>query len=380
MADGRGNTSYTYDNMDRLKTKITPQGTLTYGYDTVGNVTSMVSSNVNGTSVGYTYDEVNRLKTVVDNRLSAGQNTTTYTYDPANNLVTVTYPNGVQSTFVYDTLNRVTSMPTTRSGSTIASYGYTLGATGNRETSSEFGGRALTWTYDGIYRLTNEAISSDPAGKNGTLGYGLDPVGNRLSLTSTLPGITPGAWTYDANDRLPTSTETYDLNGNATASGARAFTYDFENRVKSMNGTGVTLQYHGDGNRVVKTVGGTTTRYLVDDLNPTGYAQVVEEVAGGTVQRTYTYGLQRISQYQQINNIWTASFYGYDGMGSVRLLTDASGTVTDRYDYDAWGNAVNVTGSTPNAYLYRGEQYDPDLTLYYLRARYFGNPRLLARE
>ena len=27
-------------------------------------------------------------------------------------------------------------------------------------------------------------------------------------------------------------------------------------------------------------------------------------------------------------------------------------------------------GTTPNNYLYRGEQYDPDLGLYYLRARY----------
>jgi RHS repeat-associated protein len=52
------------------------------------------------------------------------------------------------------------------------------------------------------------------------------------------------------------------------------------------------------------------------------------------------------------------------------------------YDYDAWGNTVNTTGSTPNVYLYRGEQFDYDLGLYYLRARYF-NPltgRLLSRD
>jgi RHS repeat-associated protein len=30
-----------------------------------------------------------------------------------------------------------------------------------------------------------------------------------------------------------------------------------------------------------------------------------------------------------------------------------------------------TTGTTPNAYLYRGEQLDTDLNLYYLRARYF---------
>ena len=34
---------------------------------------------------------------------------------------------------------------------------------------------------------------------------------------------------------------------------------------------------------------------------------------------------------------------------------------------------INSTGTTPNNYLYRGEQFDRDLGLYYLRARYY-NP------
>ena len=263
-----------------------------------------------------------------------------------------------------------------------ASYSYTLSPTGNRTGAVESSGRTLNWSYDGIYRLTNEAISLDPHSINGSVGYGLDPVGNRLSQGSTIPGIGTGSFTYDADDRL--NTETYDANGNTLVTGARTFTYDFENRLQSMTeGTvTVTIQYDTDGNRVAKTVGAVTTRYLVDDLNPTGYAQVVEEVTGTTAQRIYTYGLQRISQTQQIANAWTPAFYGYDGAGTVRLLTDGTGTVTDTYDYDAWGNAVNTTGSTPNVYLYRGEQYDPDLGLYYLRARYF-NPatgRFLSRD
>jgi RHS repeat-associated protein len=56
--------------------------------------------------------------------------------------------------------------------------------------------------------------------------------------------------------------------------------------------------------------------------------------------------------------------------------------VTDTYDYDAFGNKINSTGTTPNNFLYRGEQYDPDLGLYYLRARYY-NPatgRFLSRD
>ena len=59
-----------------------------------------------------------------------------------------------------------------------------------------------------------------------------------------------GTFTYDVKGQL--STETYDSNGNATVSGARTFAYDFENRLKSMKGGAVTLQYDGDGNRVVK--------------------------------------------------------------------------------------------------------------------------------
>ena len=126
--------------------------------------------------------------------------------------------------------------------------------------------------------------------------YCLDPVGNRLPEYSTLPGINPIAGTYNADDEI--SSETYDANGNVIATGGKTYTYDSQNHMITANNGQVTMIYDGDGNRVSKTVGGVTTQYLVDDLNPTGYAQVVEEVVNGAVTRQYTYGLQRISQHQ----------------------------------------------------------------------------------
>ena len=364
------------------------QSTLGYTYYADGQVESITSSNANGASVTYAYDDLNRLSTVVDNNLT-GQNTTTYTYDPASNVATVLYPNGLQSSFTYDQLNRLTELSTTTTPAD--DYRYTLGATGNRTNATEQNGRTLAWSYDNIYRLTGETITGDPAnnnGDNGSATYTLDPVGNRTAAASTLSGINPIAGTYNANDQI--SSETYDANGNVTHTGAMSYTYDSENHMLTASGNGksITMIYDAFGNRVAKTVGTVTTQYLVeDDVNPTGYPQVIEELSGpigaGVVTRVYTYGLQRISQLLASgNSTWTPSFYVYDGAGSVRQLTDVNGTPTDEYEYDAYGNSFTKSGATPNNYLYRGEQYDSDLGLYYLRARYY-NPltgRFMSRD
>lgn len=59
-----------------------------------------------------------------------------------------------------------------------------------------------------------------------------------------------------------------------------------------------------------------------------------------------------------------------------------TGNIIVTYDYDAFGNSVSTSGNTPNEFLYRGEMYDSDLGLYYLRARYM-NPltgRFMSRD
>ena len=134
---------------------------------------------------------------------------------------------------------------------------------------------------------------------------------------------------------------------------------------------GAKIVYDGDGNRVKETVATVTTSYLVADQNPTGYAQVLDELQGGAVVRTYSYGLELINERQTLAGTLTTSFYGYDGHGSVRFLTSSTGAVTDTYDYDAFGNVISSTGSTPNNYLFAGEQFDPALGIYYNRARYY---------
>ncbi|MBL8195748.1 MAG: RHS repeat-associated core domain-containing protein [Blastocatellia bacterium] len=116
---------------------------------------------------------------------------------------------------------------------------------------------------------------------------------------------------------------------------------------------------------------GVTTQYLTDTNNVTGLPQVVEELQNGQVVRQYSYGADGlISMRQLINNEWVVSFFIKDGHGSVRMLTDVNGNITDTYDYDAFGNLVAKTGNTPNNRLYAGEEFDEDLGFYYLRARF----------
>jgi RHS repeat-associated protein len=373
MTDASGTTSYTYDARDRVLTKAAPAGKLTYTYDATGNLATIRSSNqdgtprANGTSVDYAWDAANQFVSVTDNRVGG---VTTAAYTPTGRPNALSQPNGVSLAYSYDTLDRVTSLAWQRSPAPpFASWAYTHNGRGQRLTATDVTGRAAAYGYDDDGWLTSETISgaSGGAGNNGAITYVLDGVGNRVSRTSAIAAIPSASYSYDANDQL--TSDDYDLNGNTTNSGGDTFGYDFENRLVSKNGGAVSIVYDGDGNRVAKTAGGVTTNYLVDDLNPTGFLQVMEEVVGSTVQTRYTFGSSLVSQTRNVSSTPVTSYYGYDAHGNVTFLTDATGAVTGSYDYDAWGNIVAQTGSTPNTRLYTGEEFDPDLGLVNLRAR-----------
>ena len=63
--------------------------------------------------------------------------------------------------------------------------------------------------------------------------------------------------------------------------------------------------------------------------------------------------------------------YLVDGLGSNRVLTDGLGVVVDSYDYDAFGDLINITNGIKNNYLFAGEHFDENLEEYYLRQRFY---------
>jgi RHS repeat-associated protein len=116
-------------------------------------------------------------------------------------------------------------------------------------------------------------------------------------------------------------------------------------------------------------------KYLLDS-GMTGYSQVLEELdaVNNTLVKSYTLGDDVLSQSAVVSGQSAVSYLLYDGHGSTRLLTSASSAVSARYNYDAYGKnlfSANVTNPSATDMLYSGEQFDTNLQMQYLRARYY---------
>ena len=365
-----------------------------------GAITNGTASDV---SLGYAYDCLGRLGVVTNGILNV---LTKYAYDGVGNLAGCAYPCNWQFSYAYNQENRLISLDLSNGNGLLRGYSYGLNAVGYRTNVTEttlsnntvVPTRQVRYDYDRnyaggttparVYRLTRETIFDGSGNVTGAITNVFDAVGNRNSRQAgfnftPVDAIANQSFVFDHrdlidNDSIPNNANpNYDANGNTLVDQGTATgdLYDAENRLIA-TGSGIEITYDAEGNRVSKTVGGATTYYLVDDQNPTGYAQVLAEYGsisnGSRPVMTYACGLQLISHDSGLPLIKTVQYFGYDGQGSVRLLTGSRGlALLDTYDYDANGMLLASTGSDVNNYRYTGQQWDPDLGMYYLRARYY---------
>jgi RHS repeat-associated protein len=183
-------------------------------------------------------------------------------------------------------------------------------------------------------------------------------------------GLTPGvSHTYTvtaidaaANEGAPSSGWS-----GAASDGAllTAYAYDAENRLTGIESGSETLgtyAYDGAGDRVAKTVSGSTTAYTLDLAS--GLPQVLSETAL-TATTSYAYGGGPLEFDRSGSTYW----YLADTLGSVRLVTDASGDTPATYAYAAFGSTRAETGSLANEVRFTGERTDTESGLEFLRAR-----------
>ena len=380
VTDNSGTITYTYDEMNGLTGKTLQDGTkLAYTYDTACRLTSVSVYKPDGTlygSTSYEYDLLDRPVKVTDKN----GDETCYKYDAAGNRTEMTYPNGAKTQYTYDKVNRLTCEKVLDTNENIvAQYTYTLGANGERTGVKETG-RTVEYTYDEIGRLTGEKETK--GGQVTETLYEYDKNSNRTKKT-----VNGDATLYSYNSKNQLTSEkikkggteilkasySYNYTGHQTKktedSKTLNYTYDTENRlVRVTDASNANIEqytYDWEGNRIQKISENGTVNYIVD--TNCQYAQVIAETdENGNLLTWYTRGDELIS----LERAGEKRYYFYDGHGSVRMLADENNSVTDTYEFDAFGNLTARTGVTENAYLYCGEQFDALTGLYYLRARY----------
>ncbi|MFH1776667.1 MAG: RHS repeat-associated core domain-containing protein [Candidatus Omnitrophota bacterium] len=189
------------------------------------------------------------------------------------------------------------------------------------------------------------------------------------------------SYVYDENGNLTTNPVTPAANG---ASGTWTYTYDYENRlIGADNGTDTTAiyTYDGFGRRIKKEVAVNSTLSTVNYVYDGN--QVIAEYDGtGTLLRSYIYGMgidKPILLEDRTQGTEDRYYYHFDGLGSVTELTDSSGNIIEKYEYDAFGNTIvkdaleNVLSESAigNPYGFTGRRMDNETGLYYYRARMY---------
>jgi RHS repeat-associated protein len=270
-----------------------------------------------------------------------------------------TLGNGQTVTRTFDANYRVTDIV-----SPALELHFSLDAMGNITGVSESGGGTAQYLYDPLYRLTGV---QDATG-NPVEAYTYNLTGDRLSKAA--PGTATGTYGYQTDTHrltsIGTASRTYDANGNTTGNAAagQAWGYGYNGRnrmtVVQQNGATVgTYLYNANGERVQKTVGSASTRFVYDEGS-----QLLSEL-GGTNARDYiAVGGVPLA----VADGASLGFITADGLGSPRVVTSAAGAVLWSWPYAAnpFGEAepVSATGYVLNL-RFPGQYQDDEAGLKY---------------
>ena len=318
-----------YDNLNRLTSETTPQGTVSYTYDGAGRRTSMTVAGQ--PTANYTYDNANRLT-----QITQGASIVTFAYDVAGRRTSTTLPNGIAVSYTYDAASRVTAIDYKQEATVLGNLTYQYDANGNR---TQIGG---SWARTGLPQALTPAV-------------------------------------YNAANQMTTfggQSLTYDTNGNLTSDGSANFNWDARNRMVSMEGTGTnaSFQYDSLGRRVNKTVNESSTSFLYNGQTP------VQELSGSTPTANLLTGLG-IDEYLTRTDLSGTRTLLTDALGSTLTLTDGVGAVQTQYTYEPFGKTTVIGQSSSNSFQYTGREND-GTEFYYYRARYYGPgaARFLSRD
>jgi YD repeat-containing protein len=236
----------------------------------------------------------------------------------------------------------------------------------------------LALTYDPLEQLVESSVHLSGSPQLDTL-YALDAEGNRqhvitngvtmlpdYAMSSALP---PGDFFMNRYTTTPFGGQSYDANGNlmvrTSLVGPTFYHYDYADRLVEVDALSTlgtlapvaTFTYDALGRRISKTTypgvpaAPVTTQYVYDVVEykdgedgtmRTRHGCILEARVGGILNQSYVHTTGLKEEIRENDNVvFTATgeahYYHCDDLGNTLALTDAGGTVLERYAYDDYG-------------------------------------------
>jgi RHS repeat-associated protein len=267
-----------------------------------------------------------------------------------------------------DQLTRAVHQTTGGTPSIIKRYAYTHDPPGNR-TSEQIDDAGTLATHDSLNRL----LTKSPGGPlvfKGTMNEpgrvtvnGVPATVNAANQFQASVPVTAGTTTvtinavdasgnaseavYEVDQAGTGKTFTYDANGNMTSDGIRTFEWDARKQLVAVNlGTHRTeFAYDGLRRRVQERDKEQSVQLLSSDVLWCGLEVCEHRITNGSTARLYTDGA-RIDD--------AAFYFVMDRVRSIREVTDATGSLASRTQYEPFGRPSAVSGSNPTRLGFTG--------------------------
>lgn len=371
ITDAEGKeTDYLIDAFNRVKKITYPPATTGGGrlyeeftFDGTGQVKTHIDTALRTTT--YFYDNAERLWKVTD----TDSKNTEFEYDPRS-LITKIKDAGTQSAatqeygFTYDALGR--QLTQTRAGTTMT---YEYDAVGNRIKRVDYTGRETSYEYDNLNRLKKinylQSLNGvAPATAIQITEYSYDDL-SRLSAATNEAGTV--SFTYDSRNRIKTSTDVF---GHVVGYDYfEAFGTDNTKKVVKLDGSVHSTYYFDDANRMNKMTdeigaiynfGYTDTNLLqtktlpnnvVTTYNYDGMSRLkqLKQESATAILVNDNYGYNSAQQINQIAGLTQTRNFTYDNVDRLAGMTSPT-LPTESYNYDNVGNRNSSHRSASYAY------------------------------
>ncbi|HYR76176.1 MAG TPA: RHS repeat-associated core domain-containing protein [Pyrinomonadaceae bacterium] len=335
-------------------------------------------------TISFSYDNAARLSSLSSSATSyaPGASVSSISYGPTNSLASQTYGNNLIHAVSYNSRLQPSEIKLGTSGNptSIVDLAYNYGTTNNNGNlqSVSYSGGGLSYTqsfgYDALNRLTT---SNENSGSSWSQTNGYDQYGNRW--------IDYGGGSHNlafsiSTNRITTSGFSYDSAGNLTNDTIHAYTFDAENKIKTVDST-TAYTYDGEGQRVRKLVG-ENTRFVYGIGG-----QLMAEFDGstGNLKKEHVYGSSLITIEPTAVNSNGTQYSTSDHLGSPRVVTNASAGVVSRHHYMPFGEELGASvggrttgmgfsnGGDNNRKKFTSYERDNETMLDFAQARYYSS-------